>query len=80
MPGGELLSREELTKRSIPNIKFSTESNPLTAPPVFRSGLSAAQRAAARFAVKGNVIGERDHSSISIWHEYLSLMYDGRVQ
>lgn len=58
MPGEGMVSREELTKRSIPKVQFSTASNPLTAPPVIPLGLSAAQRAAARFAIKGNAIGE----------------------
>lgn len=58
MPGEGMVSRDELTKRSIPKVQFSTASNPLTAPPVIPLGLSAAERAAARFAIKGNAIGE----------------------
>jgi NAD(P)-dependent dehydrogenase (short-subunit alcohol dehydrogenase family) len=48
-------AREALTTRIIPTMTLSSSSNPLTAPlPPVAASLSAAERAAARFAVAGN--------------------------
>jgi NAD(P)-dependent dehydrogenase (short-subunit alcohol dehydrogenase family) len=48
-------ARQALTTRILPTMSLSSASNPLTAPlPPVGASLSAAERAAARFAVAGN--------------------------
>ncbi|KAH8594732.1 hypothetical protein B0O99DRAFT_513494 [Bisporella sp. PMI_857] len=50
-------SREDLTKRKLPEMKLSTGNSPLTAPPPnFPSSLIPQQRALERFKIPGNVI------------------------
>lgn len=48
--------RASLVNRQLPEMTLSTASNPLTAPQPPPENLSAAQRAAYRFQVKGNAI------------------------
>ncbi|KAK1225693.1 hypothetical protein PQX77_011359 [Marasmius sp. AFHP31] len=49
-------ARDQLTSRTIPQLKLSTPSNPLTAPGILPPGLSPAERAQQRFAIQGNAI------------------------
>jgi sorbose reductase len=51
-------SRDDLTSRVLPQMILSDEHNPLTRPHApLPSELTVAEKAAARFSVKGNAIG-----------------------
>ncbi|KAH8828956.1 hypothetical protein DL96DRAFT_1596091 [Flagelloscypha sp. PMI_526] len=57
MSDNTFTSRDELTKRVIPELVFSTISNPLTAPrPQRLEGLAPSKKAELRFSVEGNAI------------------------
>lgn len=49
-------SREELTKRVIPQMTLSHASNPLTAPLKLTENPTSSERAQVRFAIEGNAI------------------------
>lgn len=68
------LSREELVNRKLPFMSLSTNENRLTSPPEpFPASLSAAEKAAKRFAIEGNAIGMSGNTTLR-FACYLSYM------
>ncbi|KAF9262319.1 NAD(P)-binding protein [Marasmius fiardii PR-910] len=49
-------ARDQLTKRQLPQMKFSDPSNPLTAPVILPTDIAPVERAQRRFEIKGNAI------------------------